>query len=50
MYVAFEKEKFLEVDNSLDYESNMKLIYKEIANKLNIVDDLQLNNRIWTKE
>lgn len=50
MYVAFEKEKFLEVDNSLDYESNMKLIYKEIANKLDIVDDLQLNNRIWTKE
>lgn len=50
MYVAFEKEEFLKVDNSLDYESNMRLIYKEIANKLNIVDDLQLNNRIWTKE
>ena len=26
------------------------LTQKELANKLNIVDDLQLNNRIWTKE
>lgn len=50
MYIAFEKVEFLEVDNSLDYESNIRLLYGEIKNKLDIVDDLQLNNRIWTKQ
>lgn len=50
MYIGFEAESFLDIDNSLSYESNFKLIYKEIADKLKIVDDLQLNNRIWTKQ
>ena len=50
MYIGFEVESFLDIDNSISYESNFKLIYKEIADKLKIVDDLQLNNRIWTKQ
>lgn len=50
MYIGFEVESFLDIDNSISYESNFKLIYKEIADKLKIVDDLQLNNRLWTKQ
>ncbi len=49
MFIAFENAYFLELGNIKDYEKNIELLYMEIKSLLNVVDELQLNNRIWTK-
>lgn len=49
MFIAFENAGFLELGNIKDYEKNIELLYIEIKSLLNVVDELQLNTRIWTK-
>lgn len=50
MYIAFEETKFLDMDKTDDYKMQIQLFYNEILHMINIVEILELNNRIWTKQ
>lgn len=50
MYIAFEETRFLDMDKTDDYKMQIQLFYNEIKHMINIVEILELNNRIWTKQ
>lgn len=50
MYIAFEDIKFLDMDKTEDFKQQIDLFYNEINHLINIVEILELNNRIWTKQ
>lgn len=50
MYIAFEEEKFLNMDKAENCQQQIEFFYNEIKYMINIVEILELNNRIWTKQ
>lgn len=50
MYIVFEKEKFLDMDKTENCKQQIEMFYNEIKYMINIVEILELNNRIWTKQ
>lgn len=49
MYIGFESSSFLEINPDDDIKQSIKQLYLEIKSIINIIDELNLNNRIWTK-
>lgn len=49
MYIGFESSSFLEINPDDDIKQSIKQLYLEIKSIIDIIDELNLNNRIWTK-
>lgn len=50
LYIAFEDAKFLDMDKADNYKEQIALFQSEIKYFINMVEILELNNRIWSKE
>ena len=49
MYIGFESSSFLEINPDDNIKQSIKQLYLEIKSIIDIIDELNLNNRIWTK-
>lgn len=50
MYIGFESSSFLEINPNDDIRKSIKQLYIEIKSIVDLVEELNLNNRIWTKQ
>ena len=50
MYIAFENERFLDMSKTNKYMQQIELFRNDINDIVNMVEILELNNRIWSKE
>lgn len=50
MYIGFESSSFLEINPEDDIKKSIRQLYLEIKSIVDIVEELNLNNRIWTKQ
>lgn len=50
MYISVEKFKFLDMSKAAEYMQQIELFRNDINYLVNMVEVLELNNRIWSKE